>query len=55
MGLSATGTVRRHHARELLDRRMPVEGQSLFQVLAAHYTFDLPSSSTLYNLSSLRP
>jgi len=33
--LRATGTVRRDRAQELLDRWMPVSGESLFQVLAS--------------------
>jgi hypothetical protein len=32
--LSATGTVRRSRARELLDRWMPAKGESLFEALA---------------------
>jgi hypothetical protein len=31
--LRATGTVRRQRAQELLDRWIPVKGESLFQVL----------------------
>jgi hypothetical protein len=34
IGLRATGIVRRDRAQELLDRWMPVKGESLFEALA---------------------